>query len=416
MSILGREMSMLTGREHELSARASPPRKIARMKPTRPSGYTLFETPIGTCGLAWSGERVKCIQLPEASNDHTVARLRALAGEVGSEAPPPWVRAVTKTITRHLEGEAQHFASVPLDLEGLPAFRRKVYETARTIEPAKTVTYGELAALAGKPGGARAVGQALSKNPFPIVVPCHRIVAAGGKPGGFSSFRGLDTKAKLLEIEGGKLPLVPKKGGLPYDWKKATEALAQAEPLLAKVIERFPGKRLELEGMSSPFESLLEAIVYQQLTGKAAATILGRVKALFTGEITPKKVLQAEEEKLRGAGLSRAKTAALKDLAAKTIDGTVPTLDALHRMAESEILERLTEVRGVGPWTVEMLLIFRLGRPDVLPATDYGVRKGFQRAFKKRELPAPKEILARGEKWRPFRTVAAWYLWRACEL
>ncbi len=302
---------------------------------------------------------------------------------------------------------------MPLDLDGLPPFRRKVYETAREIGPAKTATYGELADRAGKPGSARAVGQALSKNPFPIVVPCHRIVAAGNKPGGFTSWNGLETKAKLLEAEGTRL--FRGKGGLPYDWDEACLALSSAEPGLARVIERFREKRLSLEALHSPFESLLEAIVYQQLTGKAAATILGRVRALFPRKLTPRALVGIDEAKLRGAGLSRAKTLAVKDLAARTLDGTVPALAALDRMAEEEIVERLTEIRGIGRWTVEMLLIFRLGRPDVLPATDYGVRKGFKAAFRKRALPAPKEILRRGEKWRPFRSVASFYLWRASE-
>jgi methylated-DNA-[protein]-cysteine S-methyltransferase len=377
-------------------------------------GYTLFETPIGSCGIAWEGDRVKCIQLPEASDEETLARMRTRAGELGGGAKPPaWVHALGLAITRHLRGESQRFEAVPLDLDGIPPFRRKVYEAARKVGPAKTVTYGELADLAGKPGSARAVGQALSKNPFPIVVPCHRIVAAGNKPGGFTSWNGLDTKAKLLEAEGKKL--FRGKGGLPYDWEKACLALCDAEPGLARVIERFREKRLEVEALSSPFESLLEAIVYQQLTGKAAATILGRVRALFPKVLTPRALLDIEEEKLRGAGLSRAKTLAVRDLAARTLDGTVPELSALERMSEEEIVERLTEIRGIGRWTVEMLLIFRLGRPDVLPATDYGVRKGFKAAFKKRDLPTPKQILARGEKWRPFRSVASFYLWRASE-
>jgi DNA-3-methyladenine glycosylase II len=121
--------------------------------------------------------------------------------------------------------------------------------------------------------------------------------------------------------------------------------------------------------------------------------------------------------RLRGAGLSRAKVAAIKDLAAKTLDGTVPTMARLRRMPDTEIVERLTSIRGIGQWTVEMLLIFRLGRPDVLPASDYGVRKGFARAFGLNgPLPTPKEVIARGERWRPYRTMASWYLWRALEL
>lgn len=162
---------------------------------------------------------------------------------------------------------------------------------------------------------------------------------------------------------------------------------------------------------------LAESIAYQQLTGRAAATIFSRVLALYRPKRfpTPEDVLATADEALRSAGLSRAKVVAVKDLARRTLDGTVPTLAKLRRLDDEEIVERLTVVRGVGRWTVEMLLISRLGRPDILPAHDYGVRKGFQRAFRTRGLPTPAQVLRRGERWRPYRTVASWYLWRAID-
>ena len=166
--------------------------------------------------------------------------------------------------------------------------------------------------------------------------------------------------------------------------------------------------------MQSPFQALAESIVYQQLTGKAAATIHGRLVSLFPRKrITPERLLETHARRLRGAGLSRAKVLALKDLAKKTLDGVVPTLARLHAMTDGEIVERLIQVRGIGRWSVEMLLIFRLGRPDVWPATDYGVRKGYARVFGGGRLPSPKYLERRGERWRPHRSVAAWYLWRA---
>jgi 3-methyladenine DNA glycosylase/8-oxoguanine DNA glycosylase len=162
----------------------------------------------------------------------------------------------------------------------------------------------------------------------------------------------------------------------------------------------------------------VQAVIHQQLSGIAAGTILKRVLALYPGKRfpSPEDLLATPDERLRTAGLSRAKTAALKDIAAKTIDGLVPGPRAIARMADAEILERLTSVRGVGPWTVEMLLMFTLGRLDILPVTDYGVRKGFALTYGWRELPSPKELLAYGERWRPHRSTAAWYLWRALEL
>ena len=166
-----------------------------------------------------------------------------------------------------------------------------------------------------------------------------------------------------------------------------------------------------------PFDALAESIAYQQLSGKAAATIFGRVRALYPKRkwLDPEQLLATPDQTLRAAGLSRAKTAALKDLAAKTIDGTVPSARALIRMSDDEIIMRLTTVRGIGRWTVEMLLLFDLGRPDVWPVDDYGVRKGFAKTFGRRKLPTPKQLMKLGEKWRPYRSVAAWYFWRALD-
>jgi len=156
--------------------------------------------------------------------------------------------------------------------------------------------------------------------------------------------------------------------------------------------------------------------VYQQLAGKAAATIFGRVKALgASGFVTPQEILLLDETKLRGAGLSRQKIAAVKDLAAKTLDGTVPPLAALRRMSEVEIHERLVQVRGIGEWSVQMFLMFRLGRPDVLPILDLGIRKGFQHVYGLANIPKPQAILEHGERWRPYRSIASWYLWRAVD-
>jgi len=165
-----------------------------------------------------------------------------------------------------------------------------------------------------------------------------------------------------------------------------------------------------------PFDALAESIAYQQLSGKAAATIWGRVRALYPKKrLDPDLVLDTPDEKLRTAGLSRSKIAAFKDLAAKTLDGTVPTRRALATMSDDEIVARLTAVRGIGRWTVEMFLLFDLGRPDVWPVDDYGVRKGFAKTFGRRKLPTPKQLMKFGEKWRPYRSVAAWYFWRALD-
>lgn len=204
---------------------------------------------------------------------------------------------------------------------------------------------------------------------------------------------------------------------LPFDLETATRTLRETDPRLAKVIDLHGPCRIDANGAGTPFAALARSIAYQQLAGKAAATIHGRVVALYAPRriLRPEDVLATPDERLRQAGLSRAKTAAVKDLAQKALDGIVPSWTALRRMDDEEIVARLTSVRGVGRWTVEMLLIFHLGRPDVLPVSDYGVRKGFQRTYAKRKLPTPVQLTKHAERWRPYRSVASWYLWRALE-
>jgi len=203
----------------------------------------------------------------------------------------------------------------------------------------------------------------------------------------------------------------------PYDLDAALAHLRAADPKMAALIDRVGPCRLRCQPRGKPYEALLESIVYQQLNGRAAATIYGRVCALFgrSGCPRPQEIAGAAPELLRGAGLSNAKMLAVKDLSTRALARQIPTAAGIARLSDEDIVERLTQVRGIGLWTVEMLLIFGLGRPDVLPATDFGVRKGFAVAYRKRELPAPKALLKHGERWRPYRSVASWYLWRAAD-
>jgi DNA-3-methyladenine glycosylase II len=212
---------------------------------------------------------------------------------------------------------------------------------------------------------------------------------------------------------------------LPFDAAEAVAHLSASDAKLGALIERVGAFRLRLDPLPSLFESLLESILYQQLHGKAAATIHRRVREYFGGDPAPQLLLDTPDAPLRAAGVSGNKIKALRDLAARTLDGTVPTQPAIKKMTDAEIVERLTAVRGIGPWTVEMLLIFRMGRPDVLPVSDYGVRKGFALTFQRlpktrplaaEDLPKPEVLLKRGKLWAPFRSVASWYLWRACDL
>jgi DNA-3-methyladenine glycosylase II len=199
--------------------------------------------------------------------------------------------------------------------------------------------------------------------------------------------------------------------------REAVEHLSSADRTLGRLIRRVGPCALVPDHGQSPFEALVEAVAHQQLTGKAARTILGRVKALVPERRfpSPDDLIVLPEESLRAAGLSRAKVAAVKDIALKTRDGLVPTPRRMAGMEDAEIVERLTVIRGVGRWTVEMLLIFKLGRLDVLPIDDFGVRKGFALTYRRSDLPKRQELLEHGERWRPYRSVAAWYLWRAVD-
>ena len=211
-----------------------------------------------------------------------------------------------------------------------------------------------------------------------------------------------------------------------YDVALALNELAAADAKLGALIAQVGPFQLRVKSTHSPFEALLEAILYQQLHANAARAILGRLLAGF-GDVhpQPEQLLAAPEERLRAAGLSRSKLLSLRDLAAKTLDGTVPSLAVIRRLPDQEIIDRLSAVRGIGTWTAEMLLIFRLGRPDVFPETDYGIRKGYLLTFGRTSagkpitaemLPKPEQMARRAARWKPWRSVASWYLWRACDL
>ena len=194
--------------------------------------------------------------------------------------------------------------------------------------------------------------------------------------------------------------------------------LSGADAVLGGLIRAVGPYVIELDGECHPFQALAQAIAHQQLNGTAANTILKRlIHSCGAGAFpTPQMVLAASADRLRAAGFSFAKVAALRDLAQKTLADVVPETSALLQLSDEEIIARLTQVRGIGRWTGEMLLMFRLGRPDVLPVDDFGVRAGFRAAYGLSRMPKPRSLAAWGERWRPYRSTAAWYLWRALEL
>ena len=193
--------------------------------------------------------------------------------------------------------------------------------------------------------------------------------------------------------------------------------LRKRDPILRRLIREHGKCGLVPEKRRSPFQSLVLAVAHQQLNGTAAESILKRFRQLFPGRRFPRPedLAKVTDAQIRACGFSHAKIKSLRDIAAKTLSGIVPTSREIAKLSDDEIVTRLMEVRGVGRWTVEMLLIFQLGRPDVLPAADFGVRTGFRHAYNRRALPTMKELLAHGERWRPHRTTAAWYLWLAAD-
>jgi DNA-3-methyladenine glycosylase II len=199
--------------------------------------------------------------------------------------------------------------------------------------------------------------------------------------------------------------------------RAATAHIRSTCPVFAAHIRRVGPCRLATEQDRDPYQALVTAIAHQQLHGNAARAILGRFVALYPGVPfpTPQQVLSTDETALRACGFSASKTAAIRDIAAKAAEGVVPTRRVAARLSDAELIERLTVIRGVGRWTVEMLLMFTLGRKDILPVDDFGVREGYRLLYALEAQPKPRDMAALGEAWAPYRSVAAWYLWRAAD-
>ena len=202
-----------------------------------------------------------------------------------------------------------------------------------------------------------------------------------------------------------------------YDPAQAVAHLRASDELLAKMMDRVGGFALEQRPIKTLFEALMRSIVYQQLHGKAAASILGRVVEQLKphGGVTPDALAQVPDAALRGAGLSASKLLAIRDLALRCREGVVPSLKKAHKLDDAELVLRLTVVRGIGPWTVHMLLIFYLGRPDVLPTGDFAIRQAFKRLYNTRKDPTAEVMVKHARRWQPYRSVASWYLWRSLD-
>lgn len=348
--------------------------------------------------------------------------LRAVVAEhapgpvVPLEAAPSAVRAATERIDALTRGADDDLADLTLDEGHLSEFAATIYEALRTVPPGDTITYGELARRAGHHGSAmpRAVGQVLGRNPYGIVVPCHRVTAANGNLGGFSAHGGVVTKLRLLRAEsrGEAAP------AMPWDLVEAHRALRAADPDMGRLLDQVGHRTPRMRPASSTVAALAESITAQQVSGAAASAIYARLCARFPRALDgpdARGIMDLTDTELRAAGLSASKVAALRDLATRSLAGQVPELDELDAMSDDEIIAALTPIRGVGRWTVEMLLIFRLGRPDLLPVDDLAVRRGYANLTGRDRVGAA-ELAERGAAWAPWRSVVAWYLWRASEM
>jgi methylated-DNA-[protein]-cysteine S-methyltransferase len=315
---------------------------------------------------------------------------------------------VVRRLKAHLKGRPDGLRDVPVDLRGLAPFAAGVLRALRRVEPGATATYGELARRAGRPGAARAVGRIMGANPVPLIVPCHRCLAADGSLTGFSSPGGVALKARLLDREGHVFDPVH---------EQARRALRNRDPVMRRTIPRV-GPFLPGLGPRRPaWDTLVRAIVHQQLSVKAGRTILGRVCNLTPdGALpTPQEMLALPDDALRGVGLSWSKVGYVKDLAARVDDGRLD-LRRLRRLDDEQAIAALTSVKGIGRWSAQMHLMFHLGRLDVLPVDDVGLQNAAARLYGVGDGMTAAELDAFGERWRPWRTVASWYLWQALDM
>lgn len=377
------------------------------------AGWTTFSTSLGVCGVSWKAQGITSFSLPEASGKSIEKRLKEITGNAkASSTLPRWIKDLTQKVKAHMKGHSQDFSSVPLHVDGISEFMRSVYQAAKKIPPGEVVTYGELAVRMGKSDAARAVGSALGKNPIPLIVPCHRVITSSGELGGFSAPGGLKTKAALLELEGVSLAK-PDVVSTPAQWRKAVSVLQKQDKVLARLIKKTKPFKFQPLMKKEPLAALIQAITSQQLSSKVAATILTRVSALILedGHCSPEKILSTPDFDLRKAGLSFMKVSFLKDLAKKYLEGRLSPLEKLKLMSDEQIVNEFSQIKGVGRWTVEMYLIFNLGRADIFPTLDFGIRKAIAQVYGLPEVPEPKAIEKYGERWKPYRTVASLYLW-----
>jgi O-6-methylguanine DNA methyltransferase len=371
------------------------------------SGWTGFLTTVGPVAFSWTPAGLQRLTAGEQPGPDSFAPETPL---VASPRGP--VAQVVKRLQAHLKGKTDSFADVPVDLQNQSPFARTVLAELRRVPAGQSLTYGELATRAGRPGAARAVGRIMAANPVPIVVPCHRCLGADGALTGFSTAGGILQKAWILHLEGHVFD---------EEHEAGLRHLARRDPVMRKIIKICPPFRPLPDRPQPPWDNLLTAIIHQQLAVKAGRTIAGRVRALTPGKRypTPGEMVAFSDEELRAVGLSGQKSGYVKDLAARVLDGSLK-LNGLRKLSDDQVIEQLVQVRGIGVWSAQMHLIFHLGRLDVLPVGDLGLQIAAARAYglknkDGKEYATPAQLEELGEKWRPYRSLASWYLWRSLD-
>jgi len=370
------------------------------------------ETVLGGWRVTGTADGLTGVALERAEPDPAAARPPA--------TPMPWFSDAADRIRRHLAGEPVTYDDLPRVVPSRP-FEARVHAALARVRWGETITYGELAERAGSPGAARAVGAVMARNPLPLVIPCHRVLPAGGGLGGFSAPGGTATKFRLLHLEDAH-PGSPAVGavaslGEPLMADAAHHWLASIEPRLAPLLERHGVWRPTPRFPSQPFAALAQAVVYQQLAGAAAAAIFRRLQGLFhvseDAFPTPEELAAKSLTELRGPGLSAAKAGTLLALARRAgADGDLGAA-FLEDGPWDRVADALLSIRGVGPWTVEMFGIFHRGHPDLLPVGDLGIRRAAGQLFGDGREMTTARLARLGQRWRPFRTVVTWHLWRS---
>lgn len=376
------------------------------------ASWSIFPTVSGYCGISWCAQGVTAFMLPETTPVQIQKELHSITGTAKPAARlPGWIRDLVRKVKLHLKGQQQDFSAVPVAVDNATDFMRAVYTEAQRIPSGSVISYAQLAQRLGNPGAVRAVGTALGKNPVPLIIPCHRIITASGKLGGFSANGGVAAKEMLLACEG--VSIEKPRVLTAAHWRDAIVFLKR-DKLMAKLIRQVGDIDFQPRQNEDPLEVFINAIASQQLSTKAAATILQRINRLVhvNGKPSARKILSLPDDVLRAAGLSGMKVSYLKDLAQHSVDKKFPTLQEVRTASDEQLVQRFTAVRGIGRWSVEMYLIFDLGRADVFPVDDLGIRKAVAQLHGLPELPPAKQMAKYAEPWKPYRSVASLYLWR----